>query len=138
MADLIRITPDLERAKAINKMVDTTLLMIQEIDKTKFASHVTKEYYDAVRELMNIILLLDGYKITGDKAHKELIDYIRTNYELPEHDITLVDNLRITRNKIAYDGFFVPQDYIERTEPKIKNIVEILKSLVNNKLNRQD
>jgi hypothetical protein len=34
--------------------------------------------------------------------------------------------LRITRNKIAYDGFFVERDYIER---KIKDILKIIAKL---------
>ena len=62
---LIKITPDKEKAQSILKMVDTTLEMIKVIDINKFSSNVTKEYYDAIRELMGVVLLLDGYKIYG-------------------------------------------------------------------------
>lgn len=47
--------------------------MIEVIDITKFSSIVTKEYYDVIRELMSVILLLDGYKTYGERAHKKLI-----------------------------------------------------------------
>ena len=60
--ELIRITPNKEKAQSILKMVNTTLDMIKQIDKSKFPSNVTKEYYEVIRELASIILLLDGYK----------------------------------------------------------------------------
>lgn len=59
---LIKVTPDKEKAQSILKMVDSTIEMIEVIDITKFSSIVTKEYYDVIRELMSVILLLDGYK----------------------------------------------------------------------------
>lgn len=70
---LIKVTPDKEKAQSILKMVDSTIEMIEVIDITKFSSIVTKEYYDVIRELMSVILLLDGYKTYGERAHKKLI-----------------------------------------------------------------
>lgn len=49
-------------------MVETTLEMIDTIDSKKFTSLVVKEYYEAIRELITVILLLDGYKTHG-KEH---------------------------------------------------------------------
>ena len=40
---LIRITPDLEKAKSILKMAETTLEMIKSLDAEKFTSNITKE-----------------------------------------------------------------------------------------------
>lgn len=124
---LIKITPDKQKAQSIMKMVDTTIEMIKVIDAGKFSSNVTKEYYDVIRELLSVILLLDGYKTYGEGAHKKLIEYIQSNYkEINEYQISLIDDLRITRNKIAYDGFFVDNDYIKR---KIKDIHIIINEL---------
>ncbi len=78
---LIKITPNKEKAQSILKMVDTTLEMIKVIDIKKFSSNVTKEYYDVIRELLSVILLLDGYKTHGEGAHKKLIEYIQINYK---------------------------------------------------------
>jgi hypothetical protein len=87
-------------------MVDTTIEMIKLIDTNKFSSNVTKEYYDVIRELISVILLLDGYKTYGEGAHKKLVEYLQHNYkEFKEYEISLIDDLRIIRNKIAYDGF---------------------------------
>lgn len=132
---LIKITPNKEKAKSILKMVDTTIEMIKVIDLAKFSSNVTKEYYDVIRELMTVVLLLDGYKTYGEGAHKKLVEYLQSNYkEFNEYEISLIDDLRITRNKIAYDGFFVEKDYIKRKINDIKEIIDKLKNIIKKKV----
>lgn len=135
MKNLIKITPDKEKSKSILKMVNTTIEMVKLIDFTKFSSNVTKEYYDIIRELITTILLLDGYKTYGEGAHKKLIEYLQMNYkEFREYEISLIDDLRITRNKIAYDGFFVDGEYIKRKIKTIQNIIKKLKAIINKKM----
>ena len=127
MEGLIKITPDKERAKSIVKMAETTLEIVRSIDSSQFSSHVTKEYYDVIREFMTATLLLDGYKTYGEGAHKKLIEYFQYYGKgLTEYEISIIDSLRITRNKIEYDGFFVEKGYLER---KIKYIHEIIAKL---------
>ena len=134
--NLIKITPDKEKAQSILKMVDITLEMIKVIDIEKFSSNVTKEYYDVIRELLSVVLLLDGYKTYGEGAHKRLIEYIQSNYkELNEYEISLLDDLRIKRNKIAYDGFFVEKDYIKRKIKDIQVIIGKLKEIIRKMMN---
>ena len=72
--DLIKVTPNREKADSILNMVNKTLEMISEIDAEKFPSNVIKEYYEVIRELLSVLLLLDGYKTIGEGAHKTLID----------------------------------------------------------------
>lgn len=133
--NLIKITPDSEKVKSILKMVETTLEMIQSLDIDKFTSNVTKEYYEVIRELIGVILLLDGYKTHGEGAHKKLVEYLEKNYEeFNQEEISLIDNLRITRNKIAYDGFFVEKSYIERRLNDIKEIVIKLNNIIEKRL----
>ncbi len=132
---LIKITPDREKAKSILKMVDTTLEMITVIDIAKFSSNITKEYYDVIRELISVVLLLDGYKTYGEGAHKKLIEYLHAkNVGFSEYEILLIDDLRITRNKVAYDGFFVETDYLERKMRDIQKIIAQLKKVIKKKL----
>ena len=50
--NLIKITPDKEKAKSILKMVEKTLEMINSLDINKFPSNITKEYYEVIRELL--------------------------------------------------------------------------------------
>ncbi len=134
--NLIKVTPDLEKSKSILKMAETTLEMIQSLNLDKFASNITKEYYEVIRELLGIILLLDGYRIFGEGSHKRLIEYVEENYlEFNQEEINLIDNLRIIRNKISYDGFFVEKDYIKRKLKDIKSTIKKLKFIINKKLN---
>ena len=133
--DLIRIIPDKEKAKSILKMTDTTLKMIKEINIDKFSSNITKEYYEIIRELMTIILLLDGYKTYGEGSHKKLIEYLELNYrEFDKSEIYFIDDLRNIRNKIAYDGFFVEINYILNNIKNIQRIIEKLNKIIENKL----
>jgi len=133
--NLIKITPNREKAKSILKMVEITLRMISTINKTEFPSNLTKEYYEVIRELISIVLLLDGYKTMGDSAHKTTIEYLESKYkEFNGSEIFLINELRITRNKIAYDGFFVKESYIDRKISDIHKIIAKLKELINKKL----
>ena len=132
---LIRIIPNKEKAKSILKMTDTTLKMIKEIDIDKFSSNITKEYYEIIRELMTIILLLDGYKTYGEGSHKKLIEYLELNYrEFDKSEIYFIDDLRNIRNKIAYDSFFVEINYILNNIKNIQRIIEKLNKIIENKL----
>ncbi len=132
---LIRITPNKEKAKSILKMAEVSLEAIKTRDSKKFTSIVTKEYYEVIRELISTILLLDGYKTEGEGSHKKLIDYLAENYKtkFSRQEIVLLEELRNTRNKIAYDGFFVPEYYLDTRIKEIKNIISKLKEIINKK-----
>ena len=133
--DLIRITPNKEKARSILRMVEITLEMIKQIDKSRFPSNITKEYYEVVRELTSIILLLDGYKTLGEGAHKRQIKYLEAHYnQFSKSEIVFIDELRMTRNKIAYDGFFVKESYIDRKSMEISAVIDKLKEIVRKKI----
>lgn len=123
--ELVSVTPNREKARSILRMVDSTLEMIRQIDRRRFPSNVVKEYYEVTRELISIVLLLDGYRSSGEGAHKRQIDYLEARYkEFGKAEIILIDDLRVTRNRIAYDGFFVKEGYIERKLPDILRTIE--------------
>ncbi len=134
---LIRVTADREKAKSIIRMVDTTLELVRTIDTNKYPSNTIKEYYEAARELMTVIALLDGLKTQGEGAHKLLIEYLWKNYrQFAEHETALLENLRTLRNSIAYDGFFVSPDYVERNRAAIETVIEKLRKLAMQKLEK--
>lgn len=135
MENLIKTTPDKEKANSILKMINITLDMISNLNPNKFSSNITKEYYEIIRKLMSIIILLDGYKMYGEGSHKNLIQYIQKNYkQLTEYEILLIDELRITRNKIAYDGFFVEKEYLKNKSDEIMTIIKKLKNIISIKI----
>lgn len=133
--NLIKVTPDKEKAKSMLKMIKTTIDMITYLDIVKFSSNITKEYYDVLRELMSIVLLLDGYKVYGEEAHKKTIEYIEIKYKtITEAEINLLNDLRIKRNKISYDGFFIEPEYIKNKLERIKKIIIKLEKIISLKL----
>lgn len=132
---LIRVTPDKTKAESIIKMAKVTVEMIKTINVEKYPSNVVKEYYDVIRELMSVILLLDGYKVYGEGAHKRIIEYIAKNCkQFSSAEITLIDDLRIERHKISYDGFFVKPDYITIRKEGITAVINKLESIIAKKM----
>ncbi|MDO8643027.1 MAG: hypothetical protein Q7R76_05630 [Candidatus Woesearchaeota archaeon] len=127
--DLIKITPDAEKAKNILKMILLLEERISMQDKTKMASLILVDYYEIVKELLTALLLLDGYKTL---SHKGLIEYLQKKYpEYTSHDLSLLDDLRILRNRIAYEGFAVEPSYLTRNESAFKAIIATLKNTYN-------
>ena len=63
--------------------------------------------------------------------HKNLIEYIKINYkQFNNYEILFINKLRILRNRISYDGFFVEYDYILRNLKNIENIISKLKKII--------
>ena len=132
---IVKIKPDKEKAKSILKMANTTLEMINSTDSEKFPSIVIKEYYEVIRSLTNAILLIDGFKTEGEGAHKRMIEYLKTNYrQFSQYEISTIDNLRIIRNRIAYEGFFIKGDYLVRKRNHILKIIDKLIKILKEKL----
>ncbi|KHO45860.1 MAG: hypothetical protein QS98_C0007G0018 [archaeon GW2011_AR3] len=128
---LIKVTPNRERAKSILKIIKVTLDMIEHIDSQKYPSNVTKEYYEIIRELASVLLLLDGWKAYGEGAHKIQIQYLRDEYAIfSQAELMLMDELRIIRNKIAYDGLFLKPDYLNRRKEDIRKIIGRLQDTI--------
>lgn len=128
---IVKTKPDKEKAKAILKMADTTLEMIKSIDLKKFPSLIIKEYYEIIRGLITAVLSADGVKTEGEGAHKRLINYLNENYkQFSQYEISTIDDLRIIRNRIAYEGFFVEESYLQRKIPDILKIIEKLRKIL--------
>ena len=100
---LISVSTNIEKIQSLFQMSQTTLQMISEINEVKYASIIIKEYYDVIRELLSVIILLNGYKTAGEGAHKTLIEFLEKKYpQFSKQDIMFLDDLRILRNKISY------------------------------------
>ena len=130
--DLIKITPNKERAKNILKMVFLIEERIKLQDKEKMASLIISDYYEIIKELITAVLLVDGYKTL---SHKDLINYLKENYkEFSQQEIIVLDNLRILRNRIAYEGFNIEDSYLKRSETLFKSIISKLKIILKKQL----
>jgi len=130
--ELIKITPDKEKARNILKMVSLLEERIENQDRKKMAALIATDYYEIIKELITAILLIDGYKTL---SHKDLIDYIKEKYpEFRMHETSVLDNLRILRNRAAYEGFLIQPFYLDRNELLFKEIIKKLKDLIEKKL----
>lgn len=131
MEELIRVTPDRERAKSILKMTEIILERIRETNKKKYPSLVLVDYYEIIKQLLTAIALLDGYKAL---SHKALIEYSK-KYLFP-WEYELVDKIRRIRNRINYEGYFLDYDFLERNEVKIIELVDKLRRVLTEKLEK--
>lgn len=130
--DLIKITPDKEKAKSIIKMVSLIEERIKSQEKSKMAALIIADYYEIIKELITAILLVDGYKTL---SHKDLIDYIKGKYkEISSYEISIMDDLRVLRNRISYEGFFIEPSYLKRNEQPFILLISKLKKLIEEKL----
>jgi len=130
--DLIKITPDKERAKSILKMTSLIEERIKRQDRKKMAALIIADYYEIIKELVTAILLIDGYRTL---SHRDLVDYLKKRYpEFSEYEITLLNDLRILRNRVAYEGFFIQPTYLIRNESAFKAIIRKLRDLAKRKI----
>jgi hypothetical protein len=130
--DLIKITPDQEKARSILKMISLIKERINQQDRTIMTALIISDYYEVIKELITALLLVDGYKTLN---HKDLIDYLKEKYKnFTSYEISVLDDLRVLRNRIAYEGFFIELSYLNRNEIYFKNIIKKLEILLNKKL----
>jgi hypothetical protein len=129
-----RIAPDRQMAKAILKMIEVRMKALSLVDRKEFASLVVEDYYEITKEAITALMALDGYKTL---SHEVLVAYLKEFYpQFSESEILLVDQLRQLRNKIAYRGFFITHDFLERTEARMKSIVSKIKRILEDGLAR--
>ncbi len=104
---------------------------IESQDRQKMAALIITDYYEIIKELITAILLADGYKTL---SHKDLIDYLEKKNLCSGYELSVLDDLRILRNRVAYEGFFIEPSYLNRNEELFRKIIQKLKSLVKEKL----
>ena len=130
--DLIKISPDKERAISIFKMTSLLEERIKSQNKSKMTVLIVSDYYEIIKELITAILLTEGYKTL---SHKDLIDYLKDKYsQFTANEISILDDLRILRNRITYEGFLIEVPYLNRNEHLFKDIINKLKDILNIKL----
>lgn len=130
--ELIKITPNKEKARSILKMISLIEERIKKQDRKKMAVLIIADYYEIIKELITAILLADGYKTL---SHKDLVDYLKENYpEFSSHEISVLNDLRILRNRVAYEGYFIELSYLYRNEALFKTMIQKLRNLLEKKL----
>lgn len=129
---LIKISPDKEKARNILKMVSLIEDGIKKRDRPKMSSLIASDYYEIIKELLTALLLLDGYKTL---SHVDLIEYAKAKCSyFSSYEMSVLDELRILRNKIAYDGFLINESYLSRNENLFIKAADKLKEIIKDRL----
>lgn len=130
-----RVKPDTEMAKSLLKMIEVRMKALELKDRNEFASLVVEDYYEILKEAITALMAVDGYKTL---SHEVLIGYLKEFFpQFLEDEIALADQLRQLRNKIAYKGFFITPDFLERNEMKIKKLVSRVVNALKEKLRKE-
>lgn len=126
----LNVAQDKQKAMALLDMATITLERLKELDKCKYPANTLTDYYDTIHKLMEAITSIEGIKIKGDGAHQELIDYICQSNKLGESARNFIQGMRDYRNRIAYEGFGVTDEYIKANSKKIEELINKLVGLV--------
>ncbi|MBI2675808.1 MAG: hypothetical protein HYX24_05085 [Candidatus Aenigmarchaeota archaeon] len=130
--DVRKVKPDREMARSMVKMIEVRMKELEPKDRKEFASLVVEDYYEIIKEAVTALMATDGYKTL---SHDVLIGYLKEFFpQFSEYEISLADHLRQLRNKIAYKGFFVNPDFLERNEEKIKALALKLIAILRERL----
>lgn len=62
--------------------------------------------------------------------HECLISYFKNKYKNYDYEINLIYQLKIIRNRISYDGFFIEKDYLNKNKLEFEHIIDILIKLI--------
>lgn len=129
MVDIIKIEPDKERAKNLLQLTRLRIKKIELYDKETDASLLIEAYYEIIKELLTALFFVEGYKIIG---HKELLSLFMQmhNNDFEEYEFARIDDLRVKRNMLVYEGVFTNKQYLKRNNEEILVIINKLHTFV--------
>jgi len=120
---ITRISKDKQKANSLKKMAKVTLERLNKTDKEKYPSNTLLDYYDVLHKLMEALTIKEGIKIKGEGAHQELIEYIAKKKYIDEKTRQFLQQMRDYRNRISYEGFMIPKNYIHINKNTIQKII---------------
>lgn len=96
---------DREKARSLLKLIELREKNINKFSKQESSTLIVEAYYEIVKELITAMMVIDGYKTT---SHELLVGYLaKFHKEFSTFEINLIDQLRKTRNDIAYRGVMI-------------------------------
>ena len=120
---MLKVTSDKQKAFALKKMADVTLQRLETTNLAKYPSNTLTDYYDILHKIMEAITVSQGVKFKGEGAHQELIDWICKNHQLSEQTRQFLQQMRDYRNRIAYEGFTISENYITLNQKTIRELI---------------
>lgn len=122
---IFRISKDSRRAEALKELAKKRYSTLSEL---KEPFRIIEEYYEIIKELLTAFIYNSGFKTL---SHKSLVEFANNKIKtLSSVEISLIDELRITRNNIVYYGETVTKKFLGKREPSIKQIISKLFKIV--------
>lgn len=119
---------DADKIKSLIKMSEIELKIVDAIPlDDNSASKLAKDYYEIIKELLIALLLSHGLKSDN---HECLVSFFKEKYPDMEYEANTIYDLKVVRNKVSYNGFFVRKDYVERNKAEFKHIILFLIKLI--------
>jgi len=122
----IKITPDIQRAKSL---LETSFERIKFINKDlneNTANFMFEDYYTSILEMLEAIVLLNGYKVFN---HVCLGFYLRDVLNRKELYM-IFDDLRFKRNSLVYYGKRMGFEFANKAINDSKKLISDLNSLI--------
>lgn len=130
----ISIQPDIEKARAIVKLVANRQDFVSKFKGKAFTTIICENYYEIIKELAAALFLSKGIKFVGEYAHKELIEETVKFLSLEEYYLIFLDDLRIRRNGSLYYGEQFEDIYLKNNEYKIKFLINSIEKYLKKEL----
>jgi hypothetical protein len=121
----VRITPDTARAKSLAETADERIKVSPDINE-KNCNFVFEDYYTSIMELLQALVILNGYKISN---HVCLGYYIRDVLKRGELYV-LFDDIRYKRNSLTYYGKRMDFDTAMQAIRKCRKLIADIKGLI--------
>ncbi len=127
--DVVKMVPDNELAKGlvrIGRQRFENLLHDSEITDTN-SFQVVENAYEAVRELIDALMALKGFK---SYSHEASIAFLAEFYKLPAHIINTIDRYRKIRNDIKYRGILTTAEEGIKAKKDLKEAFNFVQKLL--------
>lgn len=117
-----KASPDRELARALLQNVEEREKSTLKLEVKEFPLLVFENLYDCLRELLDALLAVEGYK---SYSHEASIAYLR-HFKFPESKIAQLDRFRAKRNNSKYYGRSPSRDDAEEVKVFYKENKKIL------------
>ncbi|MFH1134347.1 MAG: hypothetical protein V1735_07730 [Nanoarchaeota archaeon] len=107
-------------------MAKRTLVRLHRTDMAAFPSNTLLDYYEIIHLLMEAIAVKEGFRMRGEGAHRELIDAVALSLRWSETYLSFVQETRERRNRISYQGFTVPPEWVRQHRDLAEKVIASL------------
>ncbi len=121
----VKVSKNIERAKSLIETSEERLTLIKKIDK-KNSNFVFEDYYTSLLELLQALVIKQGYKIIN---HVCLGYYLRDAIKREEL-YRAFDDLRYKRNSLTYYGKRMDFETAKQAIEKSRNLIKELNNML--------